>query len=73
MSMAEAWLGGIGEYPPHPSGFRQYPLSRGKAKFAHWYLIPQTLYDQEKILKVSNNLNQKNLMCIFPMFVVEPN
>ena len=26
MSMAEAWLGGIGEYPPHPSGFRQYHL-----------------------------------------------
>ena len=26
MSMAEAWLRGIGEYPPHPSGFRQYHL-----------------------------------------------
>ena len=28
MSMAEAWLGGIGEYPPHPSRFSNTPLVR---------------------------------------------
>ena len=30
MSMAEAWLGGIGEYPPHPSGFTlEYQINVG--------------------------------------------
>ena len=28
MSVAEAWLGGIGEYPPHPSRFSNTPLVR---------------------------------------------
>ena len=37
--MAEAWRGGIGEYPPNPEGFRQYPLVPRRSRGTRWYCL----------------------------------
>ena len=50
MSMASAWLGGIGKYPPHPSRLRQYLLLR-RLRLRRSEVLPQPL----RILRVFSN------------------
>ena len=49
MSVAEAWLGGIGEYPPHPSRLAIPPSSVGFASGHRGVLL--TSQDSEGILQ----------------------
>ena len=50
MSMAEAWLGGIGKYPPHPEGLgNTLLLPRLKPREVRGYCL--TLQDSEGIFQ----------------------
>ena len=50
MSMAEAWLGGIGKYPPHPEGLgNTLLLPRLKPREVGGYCL--TLQDSEGIFQ----------------------